>query len=505
MAGGDRLAGRRAAARAHAVERRVARPRGRRVGLCSTRGRAVEGEHADVHARGTSSTNARAAPLARPPAAMGLTSVAVHRARHVGGEHDRRALDRHGDRALRLGRGDDQHGQREREGEHRRVAAPARPARRDRRLQRGRRRRRPRRRAGRAARRTYHQHEQRQSEQRDQDERRGEAHGVGPRGTGAERRRRASTGWPSRWTSTVTWSPGVWPATAAETSAGSATRRPSMLVITSSTCRPARWAGLPGCDRRCTRAPSRARRRGAGRWTRPGRRARSSGRARSAGTTWRTVFDGTAKPMPTLPREAPPVAICELTPITRPSSSSSGPPELPGLIGASVWMTESIEKPLGAWISRPSAGDDALGGGAVEAERVADRDREVADAHAARVGEAERRHVRACRRARSSARRGRATGRCRAPGRRSRRRRARSARRRGRRRRRRARCVTIVPSRSMRKPVPVPRARAHRDDGRARARVDGADARLAAARGQRAALGLGQRRGLVALQHACRP
>ena len=39
--------------------------------------------------------------------------------------------------------------------------------------------------------------------------------------------------------------------------------------------------------------------------------------------------------------------------MTRPRSSSSGPPELPGLIGASVWMTLSIVKPLGAWIVRP--------------------------------------------------------------------------------------------------------------------------------------------------------
>ena len=34
-------------------------------------------------------------------------------------------------------------------------------------------------------------------------------------------------------------------------------------------------------------------------------------------------------------------------------SSSSGPPELPGLIGASVWITLSISKPLGAWMRRP--------------------------------------------------------------------------------------------------------------------------------------------------------
>ena len=39
--------------------------------------------------------------------------------------------------------------------------------------------------------------------------------------------------------------------------------------------------------------------------------------------------------------------------MTRPRLSSSGPPELPGLIGASVWMTLSIWKPLGARISRP--------------------------------------------------------------------------------------------------------------------------------------------------------
>ena len=48
-------------------------------------------------------------------------------------------------------------------------------------------------------------------------------------------------------------------------------------------------------------------------------------------------------------------AICELTPITRPSASSSGPPELPGLIAASVCTAPEIEKPLGAWILRSSA------------------------------------------------------------------------------------------------------------------------------------------------------
>ena len=38
--------------------------------------------------------------------------------------------------------------------------------------------------------------------------------------------------------------------------------------------------------------------------------------------------------------------------MTRPAASRSGPPELPGLIAASVWMTPSISKPFGAWIVR---------------------------------------------------------------------------------------------------------------------------------------------------------
>ena len=72
----------------------------------------------------------------------------------------------------------------------------------------------------------------------------------------------------------------------------------------------------------------------------------------SRGTTWRIVFDGTAKPTPTLP-PPPAVRIAVLTPITRPSESSSGPPELPGLIAASVWMTFSIENWFCASIERP--------------------------------------------------------------------------------------------------------------------------------------------------------
>ncbi len=68
-----------------------------------------------------------------------------------------------------------------------------------------------------------------------------------------------------------------------------------------------------------------------------------------------TVFDGTAKPMPTLPVDTPPVSICVLTPMTCPRPFSSGPPELPWLIGASVWMTWSMVNWFGALIRRWSA------------------------------------------------------------------------------------------------------------------------------------------------------
>ena len=67
------------------------------------------------------------------------------------------------------------------------------------------------------------------------------------------------------------------------------------------------------------------------------------------------VLIGTAKPIPTEPLLPEPVAICELMPITRPSASISGPPELPGLIAASVWITSEIVKPFGALIWRWSA------------------------------------------------------------------------------------------------------------------------------------------------------
>lgn len=63
------------------------------------------------------------------------------------------------------------------------------------------------------------------------------------------------------------------------------------------------------------------------------------------------MFDGIAKPIPTLPPFGPKMAV--LIPISSPLRFTSAPPELPLLIAASVWMKFSkfsTFKPL-----RPSA------------------------------------------------------------------------------------------------------------------------------------------------------
>jgi hypothetical protein len=49
------------------------------------------------------------------------------------------------------------------------------------------------------------------------------------------------------------------------------------------------------------------------------------------------------------------VLICWFTPITSPSAFSSGPPELPGLIEASVWIAPSIWNSVSDSIERSSA------------------------------------------------------------------------------------------------------------------------------------------------------
>ena len=113
--------------------------------------------------------------------------------------------------------------------------------------------------------------------------------------------------------------------------------------------------------------------------------------------------------MPTLPLPEPPVSICELIPMTRPVASSSGPPELPGLIAASVCRTLSIAKPFGRLDLALQRRDDAGGERAFQAERVADRDRRVADLDGLGVAERAAGGGRA-RRCRRAARRGRSSG-----------------------------------------------------------------------------------------------
>ena len=57
-------------------------------------------------------------------------------------------------------------------------------------------------------------------------------------------------------------------------------------------------------------------------------------------------------------------------PMTSPRESTSGPPELPGLRAASVWMTLSISAAAGARSAAAQGADDAGGDGELEAERL---------------------------------------------------------------------------------------------------------------------------------------
>ena len=96
------------------------------------------------------------------------------------------------------------------------------------------------------------------------------------------------------------------------------------------------------------------------------------------------------------PRPSALVATAVLIPMTLPVPSRSGPPLLPGLIAASVWM-----RPLSVdWRARGlvghgdlsvEPGDDAAGDGlGVRAERAADRDGGLADLEGGRVADGHR-------------------------------------------------------------------------------------------------------------------
>ena len=83
------------------------------------------------------------------------------------------------------------------------------------------------------------------------------------------------------------------------------------------------------------------------------------------------------------------LAIAVLIPITLPSASRSGPPELPGLMAASVWSMPTSDAPVLVSTVRFVPGDDPAGHAepALERERVADRDDLVADLSGVGVAE----------------------------------------------------------------------------------------------------------------------
>ena len=143
---------------------------------------------------------------------------------------------------------------------------------------------------------------------------------------------------------------------------------------------------------RVRRGPRRSRRRSrrAGR-SAPWRRSPGSAPRRCAGSGRRsplTCSIGIAKPTPMLPAWSSPVmppvvAMAELTPTTWPSRLTSGPPELPGLIAASVWTALMYDDSLGRVAGGDRSlqrADDAGGHRGREAERRTDRDDGVADA-----------------------------------------------------------------------------------------------------------------------------
>ena len=68
----------------------------------------------------------------------------------------------------------------------------------------------------------------------------------------------------------------------------------------------------------------------------PSQPRRVSPNSRSWSTTPVTTSEDIAKPMPIEPPVGDRIAV--FTPITSPSMLNSGPPELPRLMAASVWM-----------------------------------------------------------------------------------------------------------------------------------------------------------------------
>ena len=85
--------------------------------------------------------------------------------------------------------------------------------------------------------------------------------------------------------------------------------------------------------------------------------------------------------------------IAVLMPITSPREETSGPPELPGLSAASVWITSSIRRPVLRAQRTAERRDDAGGHRRLEAQRIADGDHELAAPQPLGIAERRRRQV----------------------------------------------------------------------------------------------------------------
>ena len=94
----------------------------------------------------------------------------------------------------------------------------------------------------------------------------------------------------------------------------------------------------------------------------------------------------TAKQMPWAP-----AITAVLMPMTSPREDTSGPPELPGLSAASVWITSSISRPVLERSDRPSADTTPAVTVEFEAQRIADRDHELAAAQPLGIAQPRRR------------------------------------------------------------------------------------------------------------------
>ena len=110
------------------------------------------------------------------------------------------------------------------------------------------------------------------------------------------------------------------------------------------------------------------------------------------GTTRLISSTGMAKPMPAEVPDGLKMAV--FMPISRPALSSSGPPELPGLIGG-VGLDHVVDRPLRRRLDLAAQGaDDAGGQRLVQAERVADGEGLLADLQVVRRADGDRHQLR---------------------------------------------------------------------------------------------------------------